>query len=156
MKAQNCEDRKRLLADNEGFSLVELIIVVAIMAVLIATLAPQYTKYVERARVQSDLTALSELKQAIVLACIDPVNTDIPVSVHVSNAGNISFYNASGSYTPNATAGIKDDIDVVIGSKIPFTSATAKAQTLDYIISIENDAGIMSFQQNWDVSGKTA
>ena len=31
--------------DNRGFSLVELIIVIAIMAVLIVALAPQYLKY---------------------------------------------------------------------------------------------------------------
>ena len=32
--------------NNKGFSLVELIIVVAIMAVLIGVLAPTYLKYV--------------------------------------------------------------------------------------------------------------
>ena len=31
--------------DNKGFSLVELIIVVAIMAILVGLLAPQYIKY---------------------------------------------------------------------------------------------------------------
>ena len=40
--------------NNKGFSLVELIIVIAIMAVLIAVLAPQYMRYVERGRLASD------------------------------------------------------------------------------------------------------
>ncbi|MCM1160023.1 MAG: prepilin-type N-terminal cleavage/methylation domain-containing protein [Roseburia sp.] len=39
---------------NKGFSLIELIIVVAIMAVLIGVLAPQYIKYVEKSRVSVD------------------------------------------------------------------------------------------------------
>ena len=33
--------------NNKGFSLVELIIVIAIMVILVAVLAPQYLKYVE-------------------------------------------------------------------------------------------------------------
>lgn len=35
---------------NMGFSLVELIVVIAIMAALVAILAPQYIKYVEKSR----------------------------------------------------------------------------------------------------------
>ena len=34
--------------NNKGFSLVELIVVIAIMAVLVGVLAPQFIKYVER------------------------------------------------------------------------------------------------------------
>lgn len=39
---------------NKGFSLIELIIVVAIMAILIGVLAPQYIKYVEKSKVSVD------------------------------------------------------------------------------------------------------
>jgi len=39
-------------SNNKGFSLVELIVVVAIMAVLVGVLAPSYLKYVEKAREQ--------------------------------------------------------------------------------------------------------
>ena len=36
--------------NNKGFSLVELIVVVAIMAVLVGVLAPAYLRYVEKTR----------------------------------------------------------------------------------------------------------
>ena len=40
--------------NNKGFSLVELIVVIAIMAVLVGVLAPQLIKYVEKSREATD------------------------------------------------------------------------------------------------------
>lgn len=51
--------------NNKGFSLVELIIVIAIMAVLIGVLAPQFIKYVERSRESTDLQNVEEVKTAV-------------------------------------------------------------------------------------------
>ena len=39
--------------NNKGFSLIELIVVVAIMAVLVGILAPAYLRYVEKTRTQT-------------------------------------------------------------------------------------------------------
>lgn len=47
-------NKKQKNLTNKGFSLVELIIVIAIMAVLVGVLAPQYIKYVEKSRVSAD------------------------------------------------------------------------------------------------------
>ena len=55
--------------NNKGFSLVELIIVIAIMAVLVGVLAPQFLKYVEQSRVQKDESAMGEVNNAIKIAC---------------------------------------------------------------------------------------
>ena len=49
---------------NHGFSLVELIVVVAIMAVLVGVLAPAYLAYVEKTRVQRDESAAGEIFRA--------------------------------------------------------------------------------------------
>ena len=54
--------------NNQGFSLVELIIVIAIMAVLIGVLAPQFIKYVESSREQKDRSAIAEVENAIEIA----------------------------------------------------------------------------------------
>lgn len=62
--------KKRM--DNKGFSLVELIIVIAIMVVLIAVLAPQYLKYVEKSRVASDQTTIVNYIDAMQVIAADP------------------------------------------------------------------------------------
>ncbi len=69
---------------NRGFTLVELIIVVAIIAVLAAVLAPQYIRYVERSRQSNDLQVATNVMRAATAAIADPqngvpMNTDIYV-----------------------------------------------------------------------------
>ena len=51
--------------NNKGFSLVELIIVIAIMAILVGVLAPQFIKYVERSKISKDMQNAQVIKEAI-------------------------------------------------------------------------------------------
>lgn len=57
---------------NQGFSLVELIIVVAITAILIAVLAPQYMEFVEKSRQSTDKQNVDEMIRAIQIYAADP------------------------------------------------------------------------------------
>lgn len=58
--------------DNKGFSLVELIIVIAIMAVLVGVLAPAYLRYVEKSKKSADVQAVDAVMRAMEAAAIDP------------------------------------------------------------------------------------
>ncbi len=61
--------RKKM--DNKGFSLVELIIVIAIMAVLVGVLAPQFMKYVEQSRKATDIQNAEMIRDAILADIAD-------------------------------------------------------------------------------------
>lgn len=51
--------------NNKGFTLVELVIAIAILAILVGLLAPQYTKYVEKSRKAADADNLEEMVKAV-------------------------------------------------------------------------------------------
>ena len=61
--------------NNNGFSLVELIIVIAIMAVLVGVLAPQFIKYVEQSRRSRDIATAQEVREAVLADIADGVIT---------------------------------------------------------------------------------
>lgn len=64
-------NKKQKSLTNKGFSLVELIIVIAIMAVLVGVLAPQYIKYVEKSRVSADAQQVEEFTGAMTVLASD-------------------------------------------------------------------------------------
>ncbi len=59
------------LKKNEGFSLVELIVVVLIMAIIATALTLAVTKYVSKAKRAADVNNAGELKSAVEMAIMD-------------------------------------------------------------------------------------
>ena len=53
---------KPLKAAQKGFTLIELMVVVAIIGILAAIAMPQYTQYVERARATEATSALADMR----------------------------------------------------------------------------------------------
>ena len=80
---------------NKGFSLVELIVVIAIMAVLVGVLAPTLIRNVEKSRESTDLQTLDSIRSCVTTA----------LSVESVNA---ELVNAGGTYSGTLKS-IQDD-----------------------------------------------
>ncbi|MGN0370885.1 MAG: type II secretion system protein [Butyrivibrio sp.] len=63
--------------NNKGFSLVELIVVVAIMAVLLGVLVPTLVRHIESSRLSKDKKNLDELRVAMEVALANEEFADI-------------------------------------------------------------------------------
>ena len=94
--------------DNKGFSLVELIIVIAIMAVLVGLLAPQYLKYVHNSKVSTDVSNAQELATALNVAFADGVSMSGALTSAPTGVTNITWPTLKAT-TGTVTANIDDN-----------------------------------------------
>lgn len=78
---------KKRFSNNKGFSLVELIIVVAIMAILIGVLAPQYIKYVEKSRISGDADLVDSIRKGVETMISDPDYTITDGTITITGTG---------------------------------------------------------------------
>lgn len=81
------------MKNNKGFSLVELIIVIAIMAVLVGVLAPTYLQYVEKSKKSNDVSTVDSIINACEIGAIDPeVMTDTTSTLTITiGTGGITY-----------------------------------------------------------------
>lgn len=130
--------------NNKGFSLVELIIVIAIMAVLMGVLAPQFLKYVESSRVQKDESAAAEVENAVKIACsVEEVYKTLSdgqtVTVADSNIGG------------TAASALLSEVALTIDqSDISFSSKAHAGRTYTITINVNSATGLVSVGGQWN------
>lgn len=99
--------QKYLSGSNEGFSLVELIIVIAIMAILVGVVALAVIPYLEKSRESKDLQALDTLASAATHAVAD---------AKVTGTGQIEI-DTTGTWPTEGTNKTDDELKVINGIK---------------------------------------
>lgn len=85
--------------NNKGFSLVELIVVIAIMAVLVGVLAPQLIRYVEKSREATDIQNCDSIATTLKSYFADKENVKGTCVVTVTNAANATLGADASGFT---------------------------------------------------------
>lgn len=139
--------------NNKGFSLIELIIVIAIMAVLVAIIAPNLTKYLGKSKKETDNTNKNEvIKQ--VKNCISEAATEDNVNIINPTATQGIYFVDGGDvwYSTNATQGFAELLADVFDDDTKTVSKVNKSnKVIKITISGSESAGFTvdaDFAQN--------
>lgn len=147
---------------NKGFSLVELIIVVAIMAILIGVLAPQYLRYVEKSRLQKDNTSIGEIADIMKMTSADEnliaaMGTGVTLTFKASN-GEFEGATAGGADAAGLTA-INTELTNTLGNfaDIKLTSNAYKGTAFTITVSVDSSTKVITVKSNdWIEPGQTS
>lgn len=134
--------KKNLKKKDKGFSLVELIVVIALIGILTVTLAPRLTGYIEKARKASDNEVINTIYTAVRLAVLDEETLEDAItlaetgfdlkeatdSLYTVSSNNWSI-NSSCTLLNDATRNLlAEEIESVVGN-FKLKSKAAKAET---------------------------
>lgn len=140
--------QKRL--GNKGFSLVELIVVIAIMAVLVGVLAPTLIRNVEKSRESKDAQNIDSIKNAIEVALQDENAYAEAVPVPATAGGTVDpkvivTVQKSTGNTDVAITGtnVKNQLDATLDtSKMKLTSKKYKADGVKVEFKVDKDGHV--------------
>lgn len=115
--------------DNKGFSLIELIVVIAIMAILVGAIAPQVIKYIESANEAQDQQTLASVYTAVTTAIAD-------LSIEGTTIEDWSGGQTLSAATGNLANRVKDILGVSALSDVKMKSKKGKNGGVGAIVKV--------------------
>ncbi|MGN0495480.1 MAG: prepilin-type N-terminal cleavage/methylation domain-containing protein [Lachnospiraceae bacterium] len=103
--------------NNKGFSMVELIIVIAIMAILAAALAPALIKYINKSRLSTDVSTGTSIASAIQTALSNESAFDACHDVSLATFGGPTSANPFSGAMASEVASTIDPAKCKVKSK---------------------------------------
>lgn len=101
---------------NKGFSMVELIIVIAIMAILAGALAPALIKYINKSRISTDIQTANTIATAVQTALANETGYDCASTYDKASTDLSTIWGAGDDFATTVK-------DTVGGSKCPTIKA---------------------------------
>lgn len=124
--------------DNKGFSLVELIVVIAIMAVLVGVLAPTLIRNVEKSRESTDLQNLDSIRQSVVTA----MSTESVAKELNTTTGDVIKYSDIKSSATGLAGALYSEMNDDNTLSVTMKSAAAGKSGNDIYVSITKDGKV--------------
>ena len=126
---------------NKGFSLVELIVVIAIMAVLVGVLAPTLIKNIEKSRESKDAQNIEQIKSA----CEVALQNENAYQNTVDKTADVTLVKLTSTscVVTSTLTDFKNELDGIM--KVENTTLTSKEYKNKEVTFIVNKDGQVSY-----------
>lgn len=115
--------------NNKGFSLIELIIAIAILVILTGLLAPQFMKYIEKSREAKDVQAMDTVYSTVQAALANEAAYDDVIELTKGIATDKSYTSTLADLlSKKATSAFSSELSGLLGSA-DFSLKSSKATT---------------------------
>lgn len=147
---------KKIRSSKKGFTLAELLIVVAIIGVLVGISIPIFTTQLEKSRESTDIANLRAAKAAVTAAYLDDgfasfnggTATDSITLYYDADAGKLATGAPSVKYGKGtATLGTNDATYEYLGYKY---NTVASGKAIKIVVAPDASTGELTFTYSWE------
>ncbi|MDH5358246.1 MAG: prepilin-type N-terminal cleavage/methylation domain-containing protein [Gammaproteobacteria bacterium] len=131
---------------QQGFTLIELMIVIAIIGILAAIALPAYQDYTIKAKVQEGVSISAPIRTAVGVACSEANLSASTPNADLNYTGTAADY--AGTYVTGVAAVPADNAATVTITYAKIGSGVTAGQTVTYTAACDTNVGTQ-----WTVGG---